>query len=68
MSFIKDLDRFIDYVKTAKPSINRATVDVTERYARQKLKMKKADPLIYKGLTLSCRGSKRWRYENQSMG
>lgn len=61
MTFLTELDRFIDYAKIAKPSINHATIDVTERYVRKTLKIKKKEPLIYKGLSLSCRGSRRYR-------
>jgi hypothetical protein len=64
MSFIKNLNKFADYIAVSKPSINHATVDVTERYARKTLKVKKDEPLVFRGLTLTCRGSKRWRAEN----
>lgn len=63
MCFKTELDNFVEYIKTAKPDISHATVDVTERYARKKLKVKKKDPIVYRGLALSCRGSKKWRYE-----
>jgi hypothetical protein len=59
--FIAVLDKFATYRDSARPSINRATVAVTERYARKKLGIKKDEPLIYRGLTLQCVGSKRWR-------
>jgi hypothetical protein len=66
MSFIKTLDEFTTYIATARPSISTATVAVTEKTARRVLKLKKKDPLTYKGLTLKCVGSKRWRNEQPS--
>lgn len=66
MSFKKQLDEFTAYIATARPSISTATVAVTEKTARRVLKLKKNDPLQYKGLTLKCVGSKRWRNEQLS--
>ncbi len=63
MSFVTELDEFTNYIATARPSIRTATVAVTEKTARKVLKLKKKDPLEYKGLTLKCVGSKRWRNE-----
>lgn len=64
MSFIQELDQFVDYVATARPSIKTVTVAVRERTARRALKLKKCEPLAYKGLELRCIGSKRWRSDN----
>jgi len=65
MSFIKTLDRFCDYVEVSRPSIKDAVISVTERHARNTLKIKKKDPLVYRGLTLKCIGSQRWRNDHQ---
>jgi hypothetical protein len=67
MSFITTLDEFAEYIAKARPSISSATVAVTESTARRALKLKKKDPLQYKGLTLRCVGSKRWRNEQPSV-
>lgn len=66
MSFIQELDQFANYIATARPEIAQATVAVTEKTARRALKLKKAEPLVYRGLALKCVGSKRWRYEQPS--
>jgi hypothetical protein len=58
------LDRFAEYRDTARPSIDKATVAVTETYCRRTLGLRKDDPLMYRGLQLTCIGSKRWREEN----
>lgn len=63
MNVKASLDTFADYIKTARPSIAHATVDATEKYVRQVLSIKKKEPLVYRGLALTCRGSKKWRYE-----
>lgn len=60
-NFVEALNHFADYRDTAKPSISHATVDVTEKYARRRLKLKKKDPLVYRGLSLTCRGSRAYR-------
>lgn len=59
--FVEVLRKFADYRDHARPSINKATVAVTEKYARKKLGIKKDEPLTYRGLTLRCIGSKLWR-------
>jgi hypothetical protein len=60
-SFKTKLDQFADYRDVTKPSISHATVDVTEKYARRKLKLKKGEPTAYRGLRLTCRGSRSYR-------
>lgn len=52
MGFIAVLKKFADYRDHARPSINQATVAVTEKYARKKLGIKKDEPLVYRGLSL----------------
>lgn len=59
--FIEVLKKFADYRDHARPSINQATVAVTEKYARKRLGIAKDAPLIYRGLSLRCIGSKLWR-------
>lgn len=61
MGFIAVLKKFADYRDSARPSINQATIAVTEKYARKKLGIKKDEPLTYRGLKLRCIGSKLWR-------
>lgn len=61
MGFVKVLREFADYRDSARPQIDTATVAVTERYARRVLRVKKDQPLIYRGLTLKCVGSKAWK-------
>lgn len=61
MGFVKLLREFADYRDKGRPSIDVATVAVTEPYARKVLKVKKDEPLVYRGLRLRCIGSKRWR-------
>lgn len=60
-SFKTTLDRFCDYREVSSPSVTHATFDVIERTARKVLRLKKRDPLIYRGLALTCRGSRAWR-------
>lgn len=60
-NFVEALNHFADYRDISAPSVNHATVDVTEKYARRRLKLKKKDPLVYRGLSLTCRGSRAYR-------
>lgn len=62
--FVRVLDKFADYRDISRPSIKEATVAVTETYARRRLKLKKYQPLVYRGLSLRCIGSKQWRDEH----
>lgn len=59
--FVAVLEKFADYRDHARPSVNQAVVAVTEKYARKRLGIKKDAPLVYRGLTLRCIGSKLWR-------
>jgi hypothetical protein len=61
VGFVKELREFADYRDAAKLPIEVATVAVTERYCRRTLRLKKRDPLAYRGLKLRCIGSARWR-------
>lgn len=65
MGFVRVLKEFATYRETARPEIDVATVAVTERYARRVLGLAKDAPLVYRGLTLKCIGSRRW-WELQS--
>jgi hypothetical protein len=60
--FIADLDRLIEYRGPMTPA-PIATVAVTERYARRKLRVGKGK-LAYRGIPLRCIGSKLWRERN----
>ncbi len=55
MSFAKHLP------KIAKYSVSRITLGVTEKTARKVLKIKKDQPLQYKGIPLNCIGSEAYR-------
>lgn len=60
---VKDvLDRFADWRDASNPQVVSATVLAREATVRKALRIKKAEPLVYRGLTLRCVGSKRWRY------
>lgn len=61
VSFRDKLNQFANYRAISRPSITRATVDVTEQTARRALRLKKSDPLVYRRLTLHCRGLNDWR-------
>lgn len=61
MGFMRALNDFAEWRAKCRPSISVATIAVTERYARRKLRLRKRQPLEYKGLTLKCIGSKAWR-------
>jgi len=62
-NFLVTLHRFADWRDHAKSPINTATVEVTERYARRKLRLRKSEPLVFRGLCLKCIGSKAVRQE-----
>jgi siroheme synthase len=64
MSVKTVLDRFADWRDKSNPAITEATVSVREATARRVLRLKKGDPLIYRGLSIRCVGSPRWRREN----
>lgn len=49
------VDRFADWRDQNRPSINSLKVNVTERYLRRRLGLKKDDPLIYRGLELKAK-------------
>lgn len=59
--FLHTLNRFADYRDISRPSIHKATIAVTERYARRVLKLRKREPMVYRGLALTCIGSPQWR-------
>lgn len=62
MSFLKTLNEFADYCeKIPGLHITSGVIAVSEKYARRRLRLKKAVPLVYRGITLRCIGSKRWR-------
>lgn len=60
-NFVTELDRFIDAVKENGLNLHSAAVAVLEKTVRRRLKIKKPDPLVYRGMQLRCFGSKRWR-------
>jgi hypothetical protein len=62
---VKDvLDRFADWRESSNPQVRSATIAAREATVRRALRIKKAEPLVYRGLTLRCVGSARWRYEH----
>jgi hypothetical protein len=62
---VKDvLDRFADWREASNPRVQSATIAAREATVRRALRIKKAEPLVYRGLTLRCVGSTRWRYEH----
>lgn len=65
VSFLKALR---DYRDKAPPRSDTVTLEVTESYARKVLRLKKSEPLFYRGLRLKCIGSKHWRREQQGGG
>jgi hypothetical protein len=65
MNFKQTLSAFADWRDKHRPSIKTATIEVTERYARRALGLRKGDCLQFRGLGLTCIGSKTWRQRNQ---
>lgn len=61
MSFLSTLKKFAEWRDLNRPSISNATVEVTEKHARRALHIPKGEPLVWRGLSLRCIGSKRWR-------
>lgn len=61
MNFRRQIARLCTWRKTARSRIEGVTVEVTEGYARRVLRLRKDDPLVYRGLELRCIGSPRWR-------
>lgn len=47
--------------KMARFSPSRITVGVTEQTARRRLKLKRTEPIIWRGIPLNCIGSTAWR-------
>ena len=68
MGFVAVLKRFAAYRDISRPSITVATVCVTEQYARRKLRLRKDEPLVYRGLRLRCIGSQLWRNRHYAAG
>lgn len=62
---LKDLNRFADWRDQYRMDIHAVAVAVTETYARRVLKLKRSEPLVFRGLVLTCIGSKRWRQEQR---
>lgn len=61
MAFRRELDRLCDWRRTSGSRMPGVTVEVTEPYARRVLRLRRRDPLVYRGLELRCIGSRRWR-------
>lgn len=66
MGFVAVLKRFASWRDLNRPSIAEATVAVSEQYARRKLRIKRDQPLEYRGLRLRCIGTKAWRLRHLS--
>jgi hypothetical protein len=64
-SFISEIDRLLAWKQKSNSPISAVTVSVTEKTARPRLKLKKKDPLVYKGLELKCVGTRAWRLRQQ---
>lgn len=64
MSVKSDLDRIVEFNKISGNKLSHATVAAVEKTVRRVLKLKKKDALEYRGLTITCIGSKAWRYAN----
>lgn len=65
-AFTAEVDRLLEYVPSAsgrwrRPAIAHATVPVTEGWARRVLGLGKDDVLVYRGVALTCIGSRAWR-------
>lgn len=67
MSFMKTLEQFADWREKFRPSITIATLSVCPETARRKLRIRKGEPLEYRGLKLRCVGSKLWRERRAAM-
>jgi hypothetical protein len=59
--FLADLERFRDYCAARRTKPLTLTVDVTERYARRVLGLKRGDLTTADGIALTCRGSPAYR-------
>lgn len=64
MSFIDDLEKLIEW----RSPVKRVTLAVRTSTVRRKLKIKAGQPLEYKGIAITCVGSKRWRHEKKKEG
>jgi hypothetical protein len=58
------LDEFATWRDANRPDITVATVAVRASTVRKALKLKKDEPLVFRGLAIRCIGSKRWRLEH----
>lgn len=65
--FVSTLDKFCDWREKHKPTIAVAVIEVTEATARRRLKIPKTEPLRYRGLSLKCIGSTRYRHANYKL-
>jgi hypothetical protein len=64
MSVVDVLDRFAKWRDVSNPGVVTATVAVRSETLRRALRLKKGEPLVYRGLSIRCVGSKRWRAEH----
>jgi hypothetical protein len=61
MSVKATLDRFADWREASNPAVTAATIAAREATVRKALRLKKREPLVYRGLALRCIGSREWR-------
>jgi hypothetical protein len=64
MSIKSQLDKIAEFNALSGNRLESAIVAAIESTVRRALKLKKKDPLKYRGLRIKCIGSKAWRYAN----
>lgn len=64
MDFIGHMQEYLKAARVGGREIRQITIDVTERYARKRLGIKKSNPLTYDDIPLRCIGSRGWRLRN----
>lgn len=67
MSFVDVLNKYCDWCDKGAPHVTTVTVNVLPTTARRKLRIPKAEPIIYRGRTINCIGSIKWRRANPSL-
>jgi hypothetical protein len=58
------LAEYANWRDANRPDISAVTVAVRTATVRKALKIKKSEPLVFRGLIIRCVGSRRWRLEN----
>lgn len=65
MSVMKSLNRFCDWRDANRPDITSTSVNVLPQTMVRLLKLRPGDAIMYRGLSLRCVGSVKWRQEHQ---